>query len=301
MQKGLFKMRSAFTLIEMVFVIVIIGIIGSLGTDIVANAYKNYIFSLVQNRLESRSSAALNFMAKKLEFRIRESTIARNSSDNSFVLIADYTDEDMIEWDDSFYESKIDGNPTSPIFVPLVDLQDASTTASQLYFPVLDTSAVNTLIDSLSNKKHSLDDAAIIFRGANTDKDSYAWDYNAITDQSKSIHPIKTGAIANTLQPSTEDDFTGYDVWEFADIIWTARAIKYDSANKTLTYYDNYQPWNGKAYTNANTKVLIAENVSDFQLSVLGEVIQLHLCIEDPNLSSEFGGGYAICKDQTVF
>lgn len=292
-------MRKAFTLLEMVFVIVIIGVIGSFSSDIFINAYKNYIFTLTQNRLEAKSSMALNFIAKKLTNRIRPATIARTNA-TTYVPIINHTTENIIEWIDSFYESKIDGDPTAPTFIPLIDLNNPATTVSQLHFPILNKNALDLLIESLSNSATVQNKIGLIFRGANSDiYNDYAWDYIAIADQSRAIHPVSIDAN-NTLTTSI-GDFTGQDVWEFADIVWTARAIEYDSGNKKLIFYDNYRPWQGDKFTDAAIQVTIMENVSNFSFTALGEVIQLHICVEDPNLSADFGGGYALCKDKTIF
>jgi len=301
------RIRSAFTLIEMVFVIVIIGILGTFSSDIFANIYRNYIYSLTQERLASQSEMALEVMDKYLENRIRESTIARDTSSvdnaNNYVAIVDHTNEDMIEWVDSFYESKIDGaDVTLPTFLPLIDVDNAATTANKLYFPVMNSTDLDTLIDALSNGDASLATAGLIFRGSNSDIFSdYAWDYVKITDQTKRIHPIKKDtADTHSLLPAVSS-FSGISVYEFGDVVWTARAIKYDATAKTLTLYDDYRPWQGEKYSDAHTIVTIMENVSNFTYQVLGEVIGLHVCVEDPNIATDFGGSYALCKDKTVF
>jgi len=42
------KTRAAFTMIELIFVIVVMGIIGKFGVEFLAQAYKSFIFSSVK-------------------------------------------------------------------------------------------------------------------------------------------------------------------------------------------------------------------------------------------------------------
>lgn len=70
------------------------------------------------------------------------------------------------------------------------------------------------------------------------------------------------------------------------------------SGGGTLTLYYNFQPWNGMKYTDGNKSVLM-NNVSTFRYQAVGNLIKIQLCISDANISK--GGGYSICKEQTVF
>jgi len=61
--------KKAFTLLEMIIVMVVLGIIANFGVEILVNAYSNYIFTSVQNRLQSQSEAAVNQIANHLQER----------------------------------------------------------------------------------------------------------------------------------------------------------------------------------------------------------------------------------------
>ena len=58
-------MKKAFTMIELVFVIVIMGIIASIGTDIILNLYDNYIKTRSINKLQAQTELALDPNSKK--------------------------------------------------------------------------------------------------------------------------------------------------------------------------------------------------------------------------------------------
>lgn len=54
------KMRVAFSMIELVFVIVILGIISSIGAEVIAQVYESYIVQRAQYRASAKTQIALN-------------------------------------------------------------------------------------------------------------------------------------------------------------------------------------------------------------------------------------------------
>ena len=52
-------MKKAFTLVELIFVIVILGILSVMSTELIVNVYKNYVYSKAINELESKVEIAL--------------------------------------------------------------------------------------------------------------------------------------------------------------------------------------------------------------------------------------------------
>jgi HAD-superfamily hydrolase, subfamily IA, variant 1 family protein len=70
-------MKKAFTLVELIFVIVILGILSVMSTELILNVYKNYVYSKAINELESKVEIALEQISSRLTDRIRHTTIAR--------------------------------------------------------------------------------------------------------------------------------------------------------------------------------------------------------------------------------
>ena len=101
--------RSAFTMIELVMVIVVLGIVSMIATDIIAHMYKGYIQTKIINDLEQKTETLINQVAKRLEYRIKDTIIAREKGTNDF--LAMNSDEintssfDMVEWIGYDYES----------------------------------------------------------------------------------------------------------------------------------------------------------------------------------------------------
>jgi len=72
--------RHAFTLLELIFVIVIMGILAKYGVELLSQAYKSFIFSSINNRLQSQTAAAVETIGSRLQYRIKDSVIARKSA-----------------------------------------------------------------------------------------------------------------------------------------------------------------------------------------------------------------------------
>ena len=76
------KVKYAFTMIELIFVIVIMGILSKFGVEFLAQAYQSFIFSKVNSTLSSQSEVAVESIAARLQFRIKDSVIARKDTSN---------------------------------------------------------------------------------------------------------------------------------------------------------------------------------------------------------------------------
>ena len=93
-------MKRGFTLIELVFVIVVLGIISMFGADLYTKIYKSYVHVRAVNQLEARTQNAMMLITNRLEDRIKSSTIGRELSSNEFVPISALDDPkyDILEW-----------------------------------------------------------------------------------------------------------------------------------------------------------------------------------------------------------
>ncbi len=319
--------RYAFTLLELIFVIVIMGIIGKFGIEFLAQAYKGFIFSSVNHTLQSNSEMAVETIAAKLQFRIKDSVIARQTDvARTFTAIGSAGGDNwkILEWVgndiDGLRGCVHNGTDYLPNWSGIIDL-DASITASAgagniLVSPGTDTTRTNSLISTISGIP--LDDAAIYFIGSDSDINAYGWGVTgggvgAFTDQSNVMHPIKSNGVANQLVPRDASDgstnsFSGEDIFEYYQLAWTAYAVGITDYNTgvnaghnvgTLKLWYNYQPWNGEIYTDGKSSVLM-NNVSTFRFKSVGSVIKIQVCTKSL-LLNECDGGYSLCKEKTIF
>jgi len=293
------KIRAAFTMIELIFVIVIMGIIGKFGVEFLAQAYRSFIFSSVNNALHSKSAMAVEFISSRLQYRIKDSVIARAGTVGAVTGIgsasgATFT---VLEW----VSTDIDGyrGTDTPNWSGIIDLDHISATNSLLISPATDINATDSLISTLSYGTKGVDNAALYFIGSNSDVTTdYGWN-GVLGDQTGAMHPINANTgTANQFTPSVSN-FTGIDIYEYYKLAWTAYAIvnadaDADGDDDLILYYD-YQPWNGDTLADARQSVLM-EDVNTFQFTAIGSIIKIQVCA-----NSQLVEDYSLCKEKTIF
>jgi len=293
--------RKAFTMIELVFVIVIMGILAKFGVAFLFQAYNNFISSKINNELQAESESAIEFSASRLQYRIKDSVVIRRDiNDSNVTAIADANDSNytVIEWvgtdSDGFRGEKL------PNWSGIIDIDLSD--KDNLYSPETNTTKENNLIQALSNNKSDINDSAIYFLGSDSDIHSgYGWE-GAITDQNRTMHPINSDTNISIFVPAstTNDDF--HDVGEQYKLAWSAYALSLEDYNTTtkmgnLYFYYNFQPWNGAKLTDANiSKSLLMKNVSTFQFAAVGSLLKLQICVK-----SMLKENYSLCKEKTIF
>ena len=293
--------RYAFTMLELVFVIVIMGIIGKFGVEFLAQAYNTFIYAKINNQLQADSTHAVDFIAKRLESRIPPSTIKRKLPYNTVFEgatenVPDPDSYDFLEWiayDVDGFRSQNDAK----IWSGIIDLDTAKTTSLKLFSPDSNMTAIDNHIKALSNNASDITRAALFFPSSNYNINAFGWDGGtALTDQNRSMHPIIAGGT-NEFAPSTTHgtNFDGATIYNRYMLAWTAYAIKHEDGNLTL-YYD-YQPWHGENYLTHGTPTLLMQNVDTFRVKGTGELFSIQVCV-DSNLTTE---DHSICKEKTIF
>ncbi|GHS87283.1 hypothetical protein FACS189487_03140 [Campylobacterota bacterium] len=107
--------RHGFTLVELIFSIVILGILASVTADIVSHIYSRYLAALDTERAQSDTRRTLDILSARLSQRVKNSAVGRNRSlpianrasvislDDPRLRIRDY---DMLQWVGIAYESQ---------------------------------------------------------------------------------------------------------------------------------------------------------------------------------------------------
>ncbi|MDY5383723.1 MAG: type II secretion system protein [Campylobacter sp.] len=71
-------MKKAFTLVELIFVMVVLAIVAGIGTDILRSLFDNYAVTAQIHRLESVANNAADTIATRLEKRVPQTTAIEN-------------------------------------------------------------------------------------------------------------------------------------------------------------------------------------------------------------------------------
>ncbi|MDA3909292.1 MAG: type II secretion system protein [Sulfurimonas sp.] len=305
------KFKKAFTMIELVFVIVIMGILAKFGVEFVAQAYSSFINSKINNELQSNSATAVEFVTTRLQNRIKASTIAREN-DFTFTPLKDYTNTtaNILEW----VGSDVDGfrGDTIPYWSGVIDL--TLTHSTNIYSPATNTGKVDALIDILSDGNSGLNDAAIYFVNPDSLDSNWGWDADTnkfdtqlgVVNNENAIHPINSNG-ASSFKPvnsaSVDNNFSQVAAYEFYQLAWSAYAVgiaDWDATTDsgTLTLWYDYQPWKGERYNIHGKSRTIMENVSSFRFIARESLIKVQVCVKSLLIKDE---EYSICKEKTIF
>lgn len=309
-------MKRAFTLLELVVVIVVLGIIAMMSFNAIMNIYSNYFQTRTVNELETQTEIALEQISKRLEHRIKPSVIARKTdgeflalNDSGVNLDAKYEILEFIPYAYEIFNDVPSGNKAGR-YSGYVDLAKSSP-ATGLISPGsnFSTEVVETIKD-LTCKDDTRNATCVDF----TKKDGgvvaiFSDVYYNVQDSFGYKGDITKLDIAKVGVKSTDGDtleisgFGGKQISEQYHLAYTANAIvpeqstdPKDAANGVfdLNLYYNYRPWMGQGYKNGE-KATLAKNVTRFVFTEKNGVIVLKLCMRAKN--SEI----TICKSKAVY
>ena len=274
------KQQKAFTLLELIFVIVILGIVSSIGSEIIAKVYGQYIVQRAQHRASLKTELAIQIALNRLQQHIPH-TIYRIKNDNtneSMDTVQSGASEDYkgIQWVsadiDSFnyYDSGIKKTGWSGF----CDVNASS--ASDISTPGSDIDSVATIVSNLGG---NLANGVIYFPFGN--------DYN-----------ISGGSDENITLDSAIPG--GGMIYEQYKLAWTSYALVVESETingktyKNLYLYYNFAPIPGSSL--GNNKSLLLRNIREFKLSYVGETLRFKIC-KSENIGE---GNITACKEKAV-
>jgi len=312
-------MKRAFTLLELVVVIVVLGIIAMMSFNAIMNIYSNYFQTKTINELETQTEIALEQISKRLEHRIKPSVIARKTdgaflalNDSGVNLDAKYEILEFIPYAYEIFNDVPSGNKAGR-YSGYVDLAKSSP-ATGLISPGSNfTTGVVETIKDLTCRGETRDATCVDF----TKKDGGVvaifsdvyYNVQSSFGYSNGTVPVSLD-IAKVGVKSTDGDtleisgFGGKQISEQYHLAYTANAIvpeqsadPKDAANGVfdLNLYYDYRPWMGEKYKPNGEKATLAKNVTRFVFTEKNGVIVLKLCMRAKN--SEI----TICKSKAVY
>jgi len=278
--------KKAFTMIEVVFVIMILGIVVSIGSEIIADVYRSYILERATHRSSIKTELAATQVANRLSYSIPATVIGRKSTDGSYRSISnlDSSDYDILEWigyDNDSFSSKI-----TPGWSGFIDL-DASS-ATQLKSNGSDIGTADAIITNLGGS--GIGDAGLFFAGQyNADNIGYNGD---------------TSGVVTVADSSDNDIFdvnlsSGTTISEHYKLAWSAYALKpQDNGNGSfdLVLHYNYRPWKGESLDDGLTQVLV-KNVTVFKFVGSDNTIRFKICQRERIANDK---NITICKEKAV-
>ena len=319
-------MKRAFTLLELIIVIVILGIIAMMSFNAIMNIYSNYFQTRTVNELETQTEIALEQISKRLEHRIKPSVIARKTdgaflalNDSGVNLDAKYEILEFIPYAYEIFNDVISLDANDHVieqggkagrYSGYVDLAKSSP-ATGLISPGSNftTGVIETIKDLTCREdtnatcvdfKNKDGGVVAIFSDVYYNvQDSFGYKGD-ITKLDIAKVGVKS-TDGNTLEIS---GFDGKQISEQYHLAYTANAIvpeqSQSQADKNngvfdLNLYYDYRPWMGEKYKQNGEKATLAKNVTRFVFTEKNGVIVLKLCMRAKN--SEI----TICKSKAVY
>jgi len=322
-------MKKAFSLIEVIFVLVILGIVASISSQIIVQVYENYITQNALYRTSTKTEMAINQIVNRLTFSIEGTTISKDplhppyskaTEDANWIklkgidiTLPNYKRFTTIEWigydNDSFSAGE------APYWSGLANYNGSATTRNNFETPGSQLGLANNIIKNLSNSKVALDSTgtgsngglpAVLFSGedySSTIKYDPACMGLINEHNTTCISSVSMSAI-NGATNFTFSDNRPKKIYERYKLAWSAYALVPQEIMKNgvgtglfdLNLWYNYQPWNGDKYTDGKHSLLIT-NVSVLKFTENGGVIQLKLCATE-NIGADYN--ISSCKEKAI-
>jgi len=309
-------MKKAFTMIELIMVIIVLGIVASIGAEIIVKLYDNYMRTRTINALETKTEVALEQIAKRFQYRIKDSTIARRFNDatglaNNILPISSPNLDNtykIIEWIGYSNESFL-GTPR-PGWSGLIDMYNPNTSnvgVITLQTPDSNLTYAQNIMNVLTRGKVNLTanhEAALIFKRPWDIKD-FGWEEDNANHDDNATLKVRINAndifqTSNELDPTTEI-YEQYYLAASAYALVPDNGVAANTRDFNLTLYYNYAPWlpADNNYSRGDRSVLV-EHVNLFHFRQDQTLLRFKLCIHDANQTG-FGERIVVCKEKVVY
>ncbi len=304
--------KKAFSLLELIFVIIILGIVSSITSSVIAQVYESYITQRAMHNASLKSDLAINQLANRLLYRVDMSVLARVPGQtgigagsaialrNVNINTPNKENYRALEWIGFDNDGLSAVNP--PAWSGFCDLNASDytsivTTGSNLDF---ERTVLTNILHTLPEGN---DRPAMLFMG-NTYNSTHDTPYEAacMYDANGCIFPIQS-LSGSTITLGNEGNRTAGEMLynEFYYLVASAYAVvPEDNTNGTfnLKLYYNYQPWLGENYQDGKSS-LLAKNVSVFRFSHEANSIRIKLCTLE-KIGESNDSTISICKEKAV-
>jgi len=306
-RKFYFTQRYGFTMVEAIFVIVILGIVASVGSSIIVKVYESYIMEKAIHNASAKTELAINQIANRLVYRIDQSMLARDPTTTVYTYgttvypirevplgsVDTYRGLEWIGYDNDGFSAS-----SSPAWSGFVDLNASS--YGSLISTASNFASENTILNNLAGGGGA-GNPAIYFLGESEYKNGSFYDAMCMYNNTGCIFPVTLSG--NTLTITGGDIATGQMIYtEMYQLVASAYAVipvVTTAVNGVplwdLRFYYNYQPWLGQTLANASSSLLL-KNVSVFRFKHEINSVRIKLCtleqIGDTHIS--------ICKEKAV-
>jgi len=289
--------RRGLTMLELVFVIVILGIVASIASSIIVQVYESYIVQRALHRSSTKAELAATQIVNRLTYRISSSVIGRQLG-GAYLPIDQVPDDSykILEW--IAYDNDSFSAQSTPGWSGFCDVNASATTKTNISTPGSNLVDTSTIIGNLGG---AIADAAIIFAGH-----EYSPTKNYIAncmgfDDSTCISPVSAASgtsitiTDNNPKVMTDQYKLAWSAYAIVPIPVTGSDRGLNGTVYDLELYYNYQPWETETYNDGLSSILVT-NVVSFRFIGKGDTVRFKICVAesigDSNITS--------CKEKAV-
>lgn len=280
-----YRFMPAFSMLELVFVIVILGIVASIGAEIIAKVYESYIVQRAEHRATLKTELVATQIANRLSSAIQGTVIRKLTRDavqhegiNDLMSLDPSGDGyNVLQWVGSDVESFNTFNATN-------------TKVGWSGFCDINISTKNTIITPGSDLS--------IINGIRT---------NLGTPTNFAIYfPYDTTPYFGTVTGGSSDSITldnnTSHIVEQYKMARTSYALVTETnaaGGKDLYLYYNFSPSPAAVIANGS-KSLLMKNISTFKFKGAGRTIRFKICKQE-QISENSNENITACKEKAVF
>jgi len=271
------RLHPAFTMIELVFAIVILGIVASIGAEIITQTYRSYIIQRAQYRANIKTELALNQIANRLRYAIPGTIGAREALGKPFVPMDVVIDDNMrvLQWvgyDGDSFEA-MTSTDRKPGWSGFCDINASSTTT--ISTPGSNLNLASTIIGKLGG---TVSNAQLYF----AEDINLSYGVSSIAGETITMDPIPPGTM----------------IRERYKLAWSSYALEVNARNDLLLHH-HFAP-TPEAAINTSTSTLLLHNVTNFRFKYSGGAFRLKIC-KTERISNTASETVHACKEKVVF
>ena len=324
------RYRPAFSMIELIIVMVVLGIVSSISASLIAKVYESYIIQRAMHKASVSTELASTQITNRLTYGIGNSMIARNptasyrninsihSIQNLHLTTSEIQDFSALEWigydNDSFSAN------AEPGWSSYCDV--ARSTITTINTPGSTLATATDIISSLGavgGQNTRITDGILIFGGGEYSNFQF-YDPSCMgfvnTLCSSQIEGVTNNTNTITIRDNTDSNHHRVLTDRYR-LAWSAYILvpgflddngdfniaqtNPNTGTSDLMLYSNYQPWDGETFLNGDRN-LIARNVTQFKFYGQGSVVRFKICIrEEIGLDNDADNdNLGICKEKVV-
>ncbi len=282
------SIRNGFTMLEVIFVIIILGIVSSIGAEIIAQTYGSYIVQRAQYRANIKTELALTQIANRLRYAIQNTVVVRPTLGGAFTRIELVTDPDtkVLQWvgyDGDSFEAITSAANRKPGWSGFADISPMITNPITISSPGSNLGLAGSVIHNLGG---SLGRASLYFAGGSVTGEGLVKDYKVL------------GGIWRFIILKPPGIPFGDQISERYKIAWSSYALEVDANNDLILHY-GFAPVAGTAIAGGKQSILL-HDVTNFRFKSSGGAFRLKICKAE-RISGESNETIHACKEKVVF